>query len=489
MCNEDTNPRLKNVDAESKGVTNPVIEGNVAENFDDINQNKRRDKDKVECDYKVNPVIKRIAVKADCTFKTPALIGSGFGENTDSDILRRGDGSAFLPGSTTAGVLKSLSNDKTLLGELDHISPLWVYDAELKAQDGSDAKIIELNGVELGIENKVAKEMKKFDYEAVDAGTKFTLRLLLTIRKKDKDKGLDELLLKLLSVIKSGEMAVGGKTRRGFGRVTCEKAEALEFELTSGNTPALEEWLNFDWNTSGGWTDAKTDKFSGDYETLTAVLKLNGSVMVRDTRNIYDDLSESEIESETVPDFKHISVGGKPVILGTSWAGAFRSGLHKLLSQKYPHITEQYLECVFGIVKEQKDDTSAKIEASKVIFGASYLEKIDESVDGYRSITRVKIDRFTGGAASGALFSEKPWYGGKTELEIRYLRERCDIRELILLGLDALGKGLIQIGGETAVGRGFVSVERVADSEREINIGEAKQKLIDKLKKIGGETA
>jgi CRISPR/Cas system CSM-associated protein Csm3 (group 7 of RAMP superfamily) len=133
------------------------------------------------CKDNTNPVIKRIAVKAECKFDTPALIGSGFGENTDSDILRDKTGNAFLPGSTIAGVLRSLSESKELFGELDNISPLWVYDAELYDSEGQPAKVIELDGVALDRLNKVAKDSAKYDYEAVDCDTAFTLHFLLTI--------------------------------------------------------------------------------------------------------------------------------------------------------------------------------------------------------------------------------------------------------------------------------------------------------------------
>ncbi|GHS92436.1 hypothetical protein AGMMS50276_00310 [Synergistales bacterium] len=443
-----------------------------------------------------NPVVKRIAVKASCEFATPALIGSGFGENTDSDILRHNDGNAFLPGSTIAGVLCSLTKNKDksndLFGALDSISPLWVYDAELyEPKDRNPAKVIELDGVALDRLNKVAIDAKKYDYEAVDCGTIFTLYFLLTIRARDKDKGYEDLLKQLLGVIKANEVAFGAKTKRGFGRVSCKKLLTREFDLASGNTDALDDWIKFDMRAADEeaaklWQEAQTIEYSGNYETLTVKLKLDGSIMIRDMRNIFDD--------EKAPDYQHISVGGKPTILGTSWAGAFRSGLYRLLSQKYPEKAERYLDNVFGYVKEASGADEAKSEPSKVIFGASFLEESDKKTDGYRNITRVKIDRFTGGAADGALFSEKPWYGGKTELKVRYPKDCEDIRELLLLGFDALDKGLIQIGGETSVGRGFVKDVTVSDKSGNITINAPKPKLKDALENSknsekAGETA
>jgi CRISPR/Cas system CMR subunit Cmr4 (Cas7 group RAMP superfamily) len=140
-----------------------------------------------------------------------------------------------------------------------------------------------------------------------------------------------------------------------------------------------------------------------------------------------------------------------------------------------------YLNEVFGYVNE----ADKKAEVSLVTFGASTLVQTDERTEGYRSITRVKIDRFTGGAADGALFTEKPWYGGETTLEIRYPIERSDIKELLVLALDAIDKGVIQIGGESAIGRGFFKVQSVNDKPLAESANNSKQSLIAAIKKAG----
>jgi CRISPR/Cas system CSM-associated protein Csm3 (group 7 of RAMP superfamily) len=423
-----------------------------------------------------NPILKRIAVKAECFFSSPALIGSGLDDHTDSDILRC-DNRAFLPGSTVAGVLRSISGIEDLFGK-NGISPLWVYDTELTDSDGDTAKIIELDGVAIDPDNKVALDKKKYDYEAVDAETEFTLRFLLTIREKDSNKDYEEMLDKLNGSLKSGSIAFGAKTRRGFGAVQCTSIMKCEFLLTHGSTEALTKWLEFDWASDDDWIGADFPEYSGNLDEITANLKLDGSIMIRDTRNIYEDSPNSE----EAPDYKHLSISGRPAILGTSWAGAFRSGLFRLLKNKYPeYIVNEYINDVFGHVTESDIDEIAKAEPSKVYFDASFLEPVDKSVDGYRMITRVKIDRFTGGAADGALFSEMPWYGGQTEIKIRYKKGRNDIRELVLLGLDAMDKGIIQIGGEASVGRGFFKVTEVSGGRNALS-GE-KQELKKELKK------
>jgi CRISPR/Cas system CSM-associated protein Csm3 (group 7 of RAMP superfamily) len=438
-------------------------------------------------------------------------------------------------------VLLSLCKEaKEQFGGQDSISPLWVFDSEFsgaKIEPKIEPKIVELDGVAIDYERQTAREQGKYEFEAIDTGAAFTLRLLLTIRKNDGEKDYETHLKMILGALKSGNVAFGAKTKRGFGRVSCACIVKREFVLAAGSRDALNDWLSFleydektesdGWTRSEGWEKADAVNFSSEYATLEAKLKLDGSIMIRDMRNIYDDLEDGEEDGEdapdckhpeapasaqskrmedgekdgekgdkkggeeageNVPDYKHISSNKKPVILGTSWAGAFRSGLCRLLKQKFPEEIETYINAVFGKVTEAEDGKEATATVSQVIFGASFLESLapaDNNESGYRNITRVKIDRFTGGAASGALFSEKPWFGGETTLEIRYKKDRDDVKELLLLGLDSIDKGILQIGGESAIGRGFFKVGGVTIDGAETEIDQPKHELCKAIRKAG----
>jgi CRISPR/Cas system CSM-associated protein Csm3 (group 7 of RAMP superfamily) len=293
-------------------------------------------------------------------------------------------------------------------------------------------------------------------------------------------KGYENMLLHIAGALTSGQTAFGAKTSRGFGRVTCDKVQKREFDFSPGNVQGLNDWLDFDWKDEVGWRTLTGCDYPAKYETLSVNLQLDGSIMIRDTRNIYEKVPEEQEkpEGQKAPDYKHLSIKGKPVILGTSWAGAFRSWLYKLLIQiqKYPmEKAEAYLNDVFGYVTdEDKESSSPSAAVSKIMFGVSELTETDRTVEGYRTLKRVKIDRFTGGAADGALFDETPWFGGNTSLEIRYLKEHPDIRELVLLVLEGIDKELLQIGGETSVGRGFFKILSIN--------GEPKDTVLDKRK-------
>lgn len=73
--------------------------------------------------------------------------------------------------------------------------------------------------------------------------------------------------------------------------------------------------------------------------------------------------------------------------------------------------------------------------------------------------SRIKIDRFTGGAFPSALFSEQPVFGklsGETIVKISLKLEDANNGDvgLLLLLLKDLWTGDLPIGGESSVGRG-----------------------------------
>jgi CRISPR/Cas system CSM-associated protein Csm3 (group 7 of RAMP superfamily) len=413
-----------------------------------------------------NKIVKRIAVRADAKLLTPMLIGSGEGNNSDIDIVRQADGMPYLPGSSLAGVLRSVLNDnesEKLFGYVklkrndsnkSRISPLYTHDAEFK-----EAKVVVLDGAALEDDEKTAKQGAKYDYEAVDSGTEFKIRLLLVVRENDKD--IEKLLLKVLDALFAGDISFGGKGNRGFGRVKCESAEWLEID-------SVDDWVNFDW--CGNWNGFELKRLRKGYESkkskLAAGLKLDGTVMVRDFNNIEAD-----------EDYAHMSSNGVPVIFGTSWAGAIRHGLLNLLGEK----AGRFLDEVFGKMETRngKDATTP----SKVIVHASKLEG-----GNYFTATRVKIDRFTGGASDGALFTERPYAGGTTTLTIEYPKDDKAIEELFSLVIDAMDKGLLTVGGETAVGRGVFRLDKSnggvkKDGAAEIHLDTPRAELV---KKMGG---
>ena len=76
-----------------------------------------------------------------------------------------------------------------------------------------------------------------------------------------------------------------------------------------------------------------------------------------------------------------------------------------------------------------------------------------------RQITRIRINRFTGGVMRGGLFTEEPLSCG-VELRISAPDEPAACG-LLLYALRDLGLGLYNLGSGGSVGRGYVSVREI----------------------------
>ena len=424
-----------------------------------------------------NPIVKRIAVLCKMSLCSPALIGSGEDEYTDRDVYVDFEGNPIIPGTTLAGVLRNTLSSvdaDVLFGKLinssedskvNKTSPLWVFDAPLwRGETKENAEIITIDNVsldenqrnvpehkrtqspELDHMHKVAVSGGKFDFQAVERGSCFDLRLQLIIRKNDTkckdgqmpiyllEKVFDSLLEKL------NVLYVGGKTSRGFGKLECSEIYKKVFE----NTPEwLENWIGFDWHDEEklGLKSFKIipPKLPDNNGTICATLELDGTLLIRDDYSVIGD-----------EDAAHITSDGLPVIYGTSWAGAIRSGLARFLKTHKYNRCEAYLDEVFGCSKD--DDT----KASMIRIDASYFES-----DKRHSFTRVKIDRWTGGATKRALFTTCPQFGGTVKLNIHYPAGDDAIRQLFILSLQAIDLGIITVGGETSIGRGKFKVKEI----------------------------
>ena len=118
---------------------------------------------------------------------------------------------------------------------------------------------------------------------------------------------------------------------------------------------------------------------------------------------------------------------------------------------------------LFGFV-EQKSDRKAR---SKIRFSETMLTGASPKI-----LSRNSIDRFTGGTKEGALFTEKTWYGGTTDLVISY-EEGCMSRKdgrqtlghILAAAITDLHCGLLAIGGETSIGRGLFRIEKINNKD------------------------
>lgn len=443
----------------------------------------------IKCDE--NPVRGRICIRLSGKLTAPLLIGSGEAKESDMDVIVDEEGLAFIPGTSLAGslraYLKKILKRETLedlfggsrAGKTESGSPmyadsqsrLYVYDTCLK-----QPKLEKRDGVRL-TETKTAQNQSKYDYQTVERETQFDMYLEIIQRQKqlEKEKGstgeqLCAVQEKDLKHIKAcvagmikGELRLGGKSRRGFGKVEICRMNIISFNLM--NQGEYKEWLDWDFFSEGAF-EKKGNPLYGEElrklgkemrkrqeHVLLIPLELTNTLLVRQYGR--------QVEQDCVTLLGRHKGKMTAIIPGTSWAGALRSRIAALLmpymGQRSWQDAQELLAPFFGTWQAENRKKEGLL-ASRIIFEESAIE------GGHGlPLTRNSIDRFTGGTVTGALFTEQVWYGGRTELIIRFPAQENQKEEeafhpwlgLLLWAIEDLKNGLLSIGGEGGVGRGI----------------------------------
>lgn len=442
---------------------------------------------------------KRIYYKLNMKLSSPLSIGSGANAQTDRDVIVDNLGNPFIPATAVAGVLRSYikkkketapvevissDNEKSVLNvPLDHTLFGYIPDGILSEKEKElpvnlvmptlvrvyDARCTNNNNYFITtrdcvqLENKVAVKGAKFDMEAVEPGAEFTGYIELLSDAYQCGAYVEE----ALAALNSGELCLGSKTSRGYGRVSLSVQRA-EFS-------DMDKWLDFDM-FDDDWKCAENIDFNKIKNSsafkLCLKLKSVGGISVREYTT---DVSD---ENKTMPDYKTIAIHSgeeknKPVIPGTSWAGAFRERFKEIAGAK---ITDE----LFGFVNKKTNAT----QKSKIVFSESQL-----SGGCYKLSTRNSIDRFSGATKNGALYTEETYYYGNTTLEIN-ISEIPSKEILRALGvcLADLHNGFLSVGGLTSVGRGLFEIVSIQLNGRKLsrdNITEGK--ISEFVKEVSGD--
>jgi CRISPR/Cas system CSM-associated protein Csm3 (group 7 of RAMP superfamily) len=431
-------------------------------------QNQAQDQKKPLWDGdKSRKITKRIVIEGELQLQTPAHFGSGDEAGSLMPlILDEFEEKPLLTGASLAGALRSYlwtwergyGKRQTSQGSAALLfggareddkgdqSRLIVDDAY-----GQDAKIELRDGVKINPKSRTAEEGKLYTFMVWSQGARFPLRFELIITEDDKDEqGLRQALALALSGLQHGEITLGARKRRGYGRVKVDQWFVREFDLTTPK--GLMSWVK----EGGAKLDAKTKPTPDLFKAL------NTSATLPDQRQRFTLQASFGLESSlliradsAVADMGHLYSNGKPVLSGTSLAGAIRAHAGKIARTIGIPDAEGLLNCMFGIFGDEADSGDEDDKKARTASRVSIEEHFIEGGETERWVqSRVSIDRFTGGALDTALFDQQPHFGGRVQvnLELRNPQER-EIG-LLLLVLKDLWTGDLPLGGESSVGRG-----------------------------------
>lgn len=289
----------------------------------------------------------------------------------------------------------------------------------------------------------------KFDAEVLPPGTLFPVRLDLVVPSEDEELPFLSLLATCMLGLDSGEIRLGRKKSRGWGAFSTKNWRVRKFDLNQAE--GWMEWISAPHETP---IPPGSPVFASARDCLHLLpspaarqvnrravfelrLELAGEFLVR-------AIPENIKEPDVVPLFS----GGKPVIPGTSLAGAMRQRASKIASflrEKEADADAWILE-IFG---GKKEGVEASQTPSRVFVNEAFIEDYGE-----RKTQRVRIDPFSQGTWDGALFDEKVIDGGRAEARIELKNPTDPETGLLLLVVKDLLTGLLPVGGSASIGRG-----------------------------------
>ncbi len=409
-------------------------------------------------------IIERVLIQGVLVLETPAHLGNGDADAlTDMPLLLDSvTGRPLLTGTSIAGALRAYLREaehgygaaerphdraQQLFGTVrgsESVQSWLLVDDALGEATGIEIR----DGVALNPETRTAADKEKYDIELLQAGTTFDLSLELLLSEDNQGADLLQSLALALHGLEAGEIGLGMRKHRGLGQCRVTEWRVRRYQVTTKE--GLLAWLD---------NDAGNEQRG---EKIYALLNLNP--LVTDARKVFTLDATFALESSLLirsgsgtpdgPDMVHLQSYREgeavPVLSGTSLAGAVRARAQRIANTLLSKAKAKVLvNGMFGKDIQSSDD---KPTGSRVI---THETKVQGNLDLVQS--RVKIDRFTGGAYPQALFSEQPLFGGPesevgVQLELRS-PQAAEIG-LLLLVLKDLWTGDLPLGGESSVGRG-----------------------------------
>lgn len=453
----------------------------------------------------------RIVIEA----KTPLAVGSGDNNVlTDALVATDANGLPYIPGTSIAGVIRSMIGDEQLVKN--------VFGFQEK-KDGEGSKIIFteaklLNNYGLAMDGlcttadcsdflkqyqnlPIRQHTKinhrgttadgaKFDEQVVFAGSRFCFEMEMVAENSDDQKNFK---LALDQVCKSS-FRIGGGTRSGFGEI--DVIEIKESILNLAKPKQLQLYLDKSSNLQDsakwtGWQENKKETID-DKQWTEYILNLKAE----DFLMFGSGFGDEDVDAVPVKEKRVEWTNGKGeikeelvLIPGTSVKGAIahrtafyynklnrffatEENCKKVEADSY---VNEAVATLFG--KTGKDENGKeKQERGNVIISDVFANKaLQEKI-----FDHVAIDRFTGGAVDGALFNEKAIYAKDESFTIRILVKKSvldkdkNIKIAFENALRDICKGLLPLGGAVNKGYGMFSGTITCDNKT-LNLEEVKQ--------------
>ncbi len=434
--------------------------------------------------------------------ETPLFVGSGESSLLKDALVQTDcNGLPMILGTTLAGVLRhslEIENNSWIervfgfaegdkgSGSLLKVSSAYMMISETEVSEGIIEKINDevLNKFtnlpsrqHVRITDKgVAADKGLFDNEVVYKGTRFVFELELKGKLEDKSYWNS-----ILEQVNNPTFRIGSGTRNGYGSLQVISVYSQDFDLQ--NEKDFESYINFDpsFNAELKWNISKPSELLSDKFTKYSLnLKLDSFFIF--SEGFGDDEADNRPLEEEIVVYKNgeIDFEKQTVIPASSIKGAIS---HRVAFH-YNKETKQYADenkgltgfdneavaTLFGKAGQDSSNKTVDAQAGLVFINDFYFSK--NQVKNNKILNHVAIDRFTGGAMDGALFSEKVSYlengGFSFDVYVQYTNNDDVLKSLENTLID-ICKGLLPLGGMTTKGHGMFTGKLLKNGEEIFN--------------------
>lgn len=443
-------------------------------------------------------LLARVIIEA----QTPLTIGSGQKDFlSDALVVLDVNGLPYLPGTSIAGVVRSMLDPK-------HESAVFGYqkaDANAKEKEPalkgkgseiifSEARILNsrqqvMDGVicpseiekdsllreyrrmlpirqHVHINDKgTAADTGKFDQQVVFAGSRFCFEVeMLSCGESNVADFRD-----VLNALGYQSFRIGGGVHNGFGEISIVELKTATLNLTDKDD--LDKYLSkssslaSDWHY---WQNHQCGEFVDD-SYITYQLTLQPDSFFFFGSGFGDASGDADMTTVKETRIDWSSGTGRLVfdqllIPATSVKGALR---HRV-AYRY----NQLQHCFVDGTPDKKPQDADHNEAVRILFGYQegkvlqagkvLFSDIIEAPATHKYVNHVSIDRFTGGAIEGALFTEQVDYAADRKFTLKILVEKRafseetpNVKEAFEQALNDLRHGLLPLGGGVNRGNGI----------------------------------
>lgn len=389
----------------------------------------------------------RYRVEARCL--SPLRTG---GTDGDSETVLTGlDGVCFVQGSSLAGAFRGwLEEDGERMTLAEPLFGSQKGSGSLIVSDGRfdmAAQVSTRPRLRINAETGSADLGGKFDIAQVNAGADFVFELVW-LGQEEAPKQL-QAIEAMLAAMDAGQIRLGAQKNNGFGKVGLTVTRQFyDMRRPEDRTAWLE---GIDRGQPFALPEVVPDRRV--YFILTG--QIDGLLVKSSARLLKEECKDKKKADENKKGkdkgsyTPNLTENDVRVLPGSSIKGAVRAQAERIA--KSINLDGKLVSNLFGNAPDAETGRAGRVMVEDL--------RLDQAQT--RKISRIRINRFTGGVIRQGLLMEEP-LSTPVRLELS-VRQGSDVEcALLLYALRDLGLGLYNLGSGGAIGRGYVNVSEIA---------------------------